>query len=606
MDVSKHPLGVVFDQTQRLHAPLFQRPYVWDEEKNWQPLWESIRELADANVSGFVRRPHFLGAIVLNQLTNATCQLPLREIIDGQQRLTSLQLALAAARDLCVERGIGNYANAFDKLTHNYSPLSDDPNEQFKVWPTNADREEFRTVMMAKSVSAVKSVQRPDSLMAKCYLFFYAAFGGWLTNGGTISGLHKALDRDLMFVIIDLGTEDDAQEIFQTMNALGTPLLPADLIKNFLFRRAELEEAPIAKLYSETWAVFDSAKSYWRQQIGIGHVSRPRIDAFLHHYLILMLAKDVNAGNLFSEFKGLTKQPPARTGEEHIKSIRDYAAVYHRFEQFSKLLPEGLFFSRLEGLETTTFHPLLLEVFRRYTDETGQAARRQICEHIESYLVRRMVCELSTRSYNQVVARLIKQLKESNDFSPEAIRDFLLAETADASRWPDDEQFRQAWMSLSFYKKLKRARVRMILEALELVLQHAKSEKLQLCGQLTIEHLLPQNWREYWPIPMSDPSAQVQHSPEQIRELEARRDTTLHRIGNLTLLTAALNPAISNGPWEAKRTEINKWAKLNLSLEAVTKTKWDEEEIDSRSAVLFGCAKEIWKRPAVKAAAAAM
>jgi hypothetical protein len=605
MDVSKHSLGVIFDHTERLHAPLFQRPYVWNEGKNWEPLWDSIRELAEANQNGKTRRPHFLGAIVLNQVPTQTCQLPLREVIDGQQRLTSLQLALGAARNLCAQRGIAKYAEAFKKLTSNYSPLSDDPDEQFKVWPTNTDRDQFRAVMLAQDANAVKAMETSDNLIASCYLYFDKMFTEWLEGGGQIAALHKALERDLMLVVIDLGTEDDAQEIFQTMNALGTPLLPADLIKNYLFRRAEAEECAVDKLYSETWSVFDSAKSYWRKEIGIGHVSRPRIDVFLHHYLVLKLGKDVSAGSLFSEFKRLAKQAASMNGADHIKSIRKYADVYHRFEQFSPSIPEGRFFSRLESLETTTFHPILLEVFKRYEGEAGAAARQEVCRHLESFLVRRMVCELSTRSYNQLVSKLIKQLNDADDFSPVAIREALLAEDAEAYRWPDDEEFRNAWMTLSFYRRLKRARLRMLLEALETAMQHAKSETLQLCGKLTIEHLLPQEWREHWPISNIDPTTNENRTEEMIRQLEATRETYVHRIGNLTLLTKSLNPAISNSAWDTKRAEISKWGKLNLSLEVVQNTHWDEGKIDNRSKALVDFAKDVWPIPTATMAAKA-
>src|SRR5687768_8377991 len=126
MNVDKLSLAKVFDPTVRLEAPLFQRPYVWIREQNWQPLWESVRSVADKRVSGIVPRPHFLGTIVLDQLNTPTGTVNARQIIDGQQRLTTLQVMFAVARDLCSIAGAERYQKAYAKLTDNDTPLSDD------------------------------------------------------------------------------------------------------------------------------------------------------------------------------------------------------------------------------------------------------------------------------------------------------------------------------------------------------------------------------------------------------------------------------------------------------------------------------------------------
>src|SRR5258708_2303791 len=85
--VDKLTIERIFDHTERLEAPLFQRPYVWTEDENWVPLWESIRSVAERRLAKQPRRPHFLGAIVLDQLTPPMGKLHARQIIDGQQRL---------------------------------------------------------------------------------------------------------------------------------------------------------------------------------------------------------------------------------------------------------------------------------------------------------------------------------------------------------------------------------------------------------------------------------------------------------------------------------------------------------------------------------------
>src|SRR5438105_9420831 len=89
---------MVFMQPQRLVVPLFQRPYVWNQESQWEPLWNDLVRVADRHLAGSqgANYPHFLGAVVLQQVPNQTGLMPERTIIDGQQRLTTLQLLLDA------------------------------------------------------------------------------------------------------------------------------------------------------------------------------------------------------------------------------------------------------------------------------------------------------------------------------------------------------------------------------------------------------------------------------------------------------------------------------------------------------------------------------
>src|SRR5918999_1209611 len=100
MDATKRSLGKIFSPPGRLMAPLFQRPYVWERRANWIPLWDAVQEAAKRRESRQKPRPYFLGAIVVEQLPNSIGTVETREIIDGQQRLTTLQVLLAAVRDI--------------------------------------------------------------------------------------------------------------------------------------------------------------------------------------------------------------------------------------------------------------------------------------------------------------------------------------------------------------------------------------------------------------------------------------------------------------------------------------------------------------------------
>jgi hypothetical protein len=119
----------LFERDVRYVVPLYQRPYVWNQKDQWEPLWEDIVVLLDHQVSGSLGPEgawsHFLGAIVLDQETRAPGSIPVYTLIDGQQRLTTLQVLLAAAANAAEGLGATNDADILRSLTRN-RPLKGD------------------------------------------------------------------------------------------------------------------------------------------------------------------------------------------------------------------------------------------------------------------------------------------------------------------------------------------------------------------------------------------------------------------------------------------------------------------------------------------------
>ena len=605
MNANKKSLGHIFDPSLRLVVPLFQRPYVWKHEATWMPLWESIHDVAERRLNGNPR-PHFLGAIVLDQLKTNTGEIDTRQIIDGQQRITTFQVLLAALRDLCKAAGDARYHKAFGKLTTNEVPLSDEADDVFKIWPTNADRNQFRAVMTAESPEKVRtefklkkkaSSGAQDNLIPHAYLYFYDTLGEWLGPSTEsafterLKVLWQAIKDDMQVVVIDLDDNDDAQVIFETLNALGTPLLPADLIKNFLFQSADLKNENVEALYDKYWKPFDQDSAFWREEVRQGRLKRPRIDLFLQHYLTLMKGDEVPATHLFAEFRDLARKRPTITAKDHLKSIHSYGAIFQKFMSgFSPDSPEGRFFYRLNELDTTTVFPVLLEVFKRAGGIPSDEVRAVLTD-LESFLVRRMVCGLTTKNYNILMRSLIQHLQSNDTFSAKAVRDFLLAQDAESTRWPKDEEFEKAWLSRPLYDALTRARVRIVLEALELAMYTDKTEKVVIDSKLTIEHVLPQEWDAYWSLPEG----------VQADQAMKRREGLLHTIGNLTLVTDRLNPAMSNGPWADKRAALSEHSSLAMNRKLCALETWNESTIERRAGELFELAKAIWTIPVAPA-----
>lgn len=137
----------LFDSEVQYIIPIFQRHYVWDQEEQWEPLWEDMKIKTDQRLSeeGETQQPsHFTGAIVIQQMETNVDEVRKYEIIDGQQRLTTFQIIFCALRDVCKSLGFGNIKTDVVRHIQNQGSLLDDLNdEQYKLIPTQLDKGSF-------------------------------------------------------------------------------------------------------------------------------------------------------------------------------------------------------------------------------------------------------------------------------------------------------------------------------------------------------------------------------------------------------------------------------------------------------------------------------
>lgn len=597
MQVGNITIRQLFQQDRRHVVPLYQRPYVWQEATQWRPLWDDIRSVADRLAVGHNTRSHFIGAIVLEYVPQHAGALEIRLVIDGQQRLTTIQLLLEAFYDYCSSIGADQHHRAIEKLVRNDDPMSSDPIERYKVWPTNVDQLHFQRVMEATSPPELKAMcdqpstkKRLDHPILDAYLFFFEAISTWAEEAAhereqRLTALIQTIRDHVTLVVIDVGKDDDAQVIFETLNARGTPLLPSDLVKNHLFHHAELEGEKLDSLYRQYWQPFDEDKQYWREEIGRGHAKRARIDLFLQNYLSLRIRDEVPVGHLYATFRENSAKADSGGARDKLQSLRRYSEIYKSFDKFEEGTRQAVFFRRLDALELATVHPYLLELFACHGCCAPEVV--EVLGVLESFLVRRLVCQLTTRSYGRFFIDLIATLDGPLDQLPSRVRSALLAASGESGRWPDDDEFRSGWLTTPLYRTVQRSRLRMLLEALDERLASKYGERYAIRDKLTVEHLLPQQWKTYWPLP-------VESTPDAV----SNREQLLHTLGNLTLLSAKLNPAVSNGAWESKICDIRLHSRLNLNshLHQTWPTIWDELTIQERGQRLFDEALVLWPR----------
>jgi hypothetical protein len=232
-----HPLRIIFGNPERLVVPLFQRPYVWTKQEQWEPLLADVRAVADRVATGGHVKGHFLGSVVLEQRLNNPGTLPQRHVIDGQQRLTTLQVLLRAASHAmaATAQTLGEDPKAEPRRTAdvisrqvealNVNANVVDAEEIYKVWPTNDDRAAYRLVMDTKGPEAIKTDLHK---LPTAYRYFHAAIAAYLEgdDGTRVRALGAALQDHLRMIVMSLDDGDEPQAIFETLNARGTPLLP--------------------------------------------------------------------------------------------------------------------------------------------------------------------------------------------------------------------------------------------------------------------------------------------------------------------------------------------------------------------------------------------
>ncbi|SFC32399.1 Uncharacterized conserved protein, contains ParB-like and HNH nuclease domains [Halobiforma haloterrestris] len=595
----------IFRKDTRYVVPRFQRPYVWSEEEHWQLLWEDLRLVVDelmerrAEASDRFERdeaqletsPHFLGAIVLDQQSNPTRKLETREIIDGQQRLITLQVLLSAAHKASIDLDHGESASMLEKLMYNDKDLTSTETDRLKVWPIEADQDAFTDVMALSDPESEVSELDGDENLHECFRYFREQIRDWAEEDDQppeehLDALVTTLWHLLRIVVIDLESNDDAQVIFETLNARGTPLLAADLIKNYLFREATIEQNDPGELHDEYWKQFDQDE--WREEVSQGRLDRPKIDVFIMHWLTMQMGQQVRAKKLFPAFRKFLDRTDLST-EEILQNIDYYSSIYEDISEPDRDTREGVFFHRLDVLDTTTPYPVLLWIFGQ--QDIPPAQRVKAIEAIESWLMRRMLCRLTSKNYNKIFIDLLEELKRSDDDRVgDKVVEFLHDKEGESDYWPTDDDLMNTMMERQYWARVNQRRLKMVFSAIERELRDTGySETLEFTQDLEIEHILPQEWSHHWELPGE--------KPREVERIE--RDEAKNKIGNLTILTDKLNPSVSNAAWDVKREAIEEHTVLRVNRYLVTNwsDEWNENTIAERGKWLAEKASEVWAGP---------
>lgn len=541
----------------QFEIPIFQRTYSWTRRECRQ-LWEDILRTGGTDTI----QAHFIGSIVYIQAdVHRVINPPPVQVIDGQQRLTTVMLILEAlARHLGVSEPVGGFSAKKVRERYLINPL-EEGERSFKLLLTQTDKESLLALMRQGPKPRESSVRIEEN---------FGFFQEWIKDlGDDLEPLCKGLEK-LMIVDIALTRgQENPQLIFESMNSTGLDLTQADLIRNFILMG--LEPRQQREIYEEHWRPME---------LNFGQETNSAdFDGFMRHYLTVKMGEIPTIRAVYKAFKNHAQAYIAGEGGigALVADIQTFAKYYCKMalnqEQDKELAAA---FRDLRDLKVDVAYPFLLELYHDYASET--LSGRDFAEAVklvESYVFRRAVCGLPTSSHNNTFATLGRLLDKERYL--ESLQANLLT-LPSYRRFPSDEEFKRELSERDLYNFSRRS---YWLRRLE---NDGRKERVPI--EYTIEHILPQNenlstrWRKAL-------------GPDWDRV----QKTWVHTLGNLTL--TGYNPEFSDRPFPEKRDMPGgfKESPIRLNQGLGRTTEWNEDAIRERARILAGQALRVWRRP---------
>lgn len=543
-------------QERQFVIPIYQRVYSWEKEQCKQ-LWDDIIKTGgNDQMNG-----HFIGSIIfVHDGTYSTNHNELL-IIDGQQRLTTITLLFIALRNYLNDEDEFLKKFSRQKIRNRYLINSDEKGDKkFKLILSEPDKDTL--------LSLIDENRRKPSEPSLKIMENFRLFEEWIRkNTGKLETIFKGLEK-LMVVEISLERgKDNPQLIFESTNSTGEDLTQTDLIRNYILMGLEPEKQEI--FY----------KKYWRAVEEDFKQNKKLFDQFVRHYLTIKTREIPNINKVYAALKDY-RQKEGIGIEVLLQDLQKYCGYFCQIafkKEADKDLNKALGF--LVDLEMDVIYPLLLELYSDYSDGVlSKADFIPIIALIESYICRRAVCGLGTNSLNKVFPSFTKHIQKNEYFESLKAHFGYLTEK---QRFPNNDEFKDCFITIDFYKFKKREYFFERLENFE------RKERVYT-HEYTTEHIMPQTLEEEWEKDLGE-------------NFQAIHDKYLHTIGNLTL--TGYNTEYSNKSFQEKQGMEGgfKDSPLRLNQGLRDLESFGEEEIKKRANDLADLALKIWTYPKLDA-----
>ena len=542
---------------KRFVIPVYQRNYDWKTE-NCKQLFDDLKKVIKTH-----RKSHFFGSIV--SVYNPDGENMEFQIIDGQQRLTTISLLLLAMYNL-IKNGIiaAEQGNLADKIYRTY--LIDEwqnDDTRIKLKPVKNDQTAFGK-LFDDETEHVK-----DSNVTINYRYFYERIQ---RQELTMDELFEAIRR-LEIISITLNQDDNPQLIFESLNSTGVALSEGDKIRNFILMGLPTKQQN--NFYEKYWNKIEVCTGY-------------EVSAFVRDYLSVKQQSTPSLNKIYFTFKAYVEDEALET-EGLLADLLAYAKLYEILLKGNTANRQlNACITRLNRLESTVTRPFFLEVLRLFTEgKLSIDDTATIFLITENYLFRRTMCELPTNALNKIFLMLHKEIVRYDGTDDNYLEKFkyALLSKRERARFPDDIDFAEAIDTRQVYQMNAKNKL-YILERFENAGTEEDKDVYRHLddGTYSIEHIMPQHLTPVWVKELGEDYLQI-------------HGIWLHRMANLTL--TAYNSKYSNSSFADKKTMKDGYLQsgIRMNQRIAQKEKWGLAELEERSQYLIKQALEIWPTP---------
>lgn len=563
MNAVPSSIAQVFEGQKQYVIPVFQRTYEWGKNR-WESFWQDIYAISEENDANLT---HFIGPMVTIPNANPI-EIPKFLVIDGQQRLMTLTIILAALRDRSKKLGFDKIENSINTNTLLF--MNTKGENIIKIVPRIRDRDTMANILTGNLSQIDQNV-----LLAQAYYYFLDAIEQLTPqqpslfderNDVIIDRLYNAVNQRLKVVMITIDNSDNPSNIYESLNFKSEKLSDADLIRNYVFMKLgpveEQEKFDIAhwKPFEE---LFDFVEAEKRNDV---------LTDFYYRYLICKTeytARKMLYVHFTKYIDGFLKK---HTRVELVSELTKYARFFISITNHctDPSLEEALM--RFRQLGTDTAIPMVLSIYDNF--ENGQVNKTNFVKMLrltESFVLRRFILRMRSRGYGLDFA-----IAREHSTSLINLKKYYIEKGL-----PADDQIKEVLPKFEFYLRDPKY-CRFVLTEIEKLFGH--KEKVDLSDKaVQIEHVMPQELTQSWREMLGE-------------NADEKHEIYLHTLGNLTL--TGYNPELSNHSFVEKRSEYQQ-SNIQLNRYFAKHDQWTDIEITERTAELANRFIDIWEGPEI-------
>jgi len=545
--------------------PVYQRNYDWTNTECRELLNDII------SVETESRGTHFIGSIVfIHEGTYSTSEVKELIIIDGQQRLTTINILYVALYRFAKETNrIHDAERIFNMFLTNQYVRNE--SSKLKLKQTDASSVAFDAIINGR-----ESDNLPYSNVIENFNFFRS----FITNENfetILNGLNR-----LIFVEISLERDkDDPQRIFESLNSTGLDLSQSDLIRNFILM--DLPHKEQKQIFENIWnPIEENARSISKK--------KPLVSEFIRDYLTLKTKKIPNKNKVYPEFKKIYSNKKEDNFLQDLENMKSLSFHYRKFinpstENDQEIRRELEYIDRLE---INVVYPFLLQVYE--DKDNGIITREElirVLKLIQTYAWRRFIVGLPTNALNKIFMTLYSEVDTEEYYY--SIAKSLLKKKGSA-KFPRNEEVKLALRDKDLYNTQAKNRNYLF----ELLENYNNREYVNTNSELiTIEHIFPQTPTSEWSESLNR------------EDFYSLKEKYLNTIANLTL--SGNNGALSNKDFRSKKymnadglEQGYNFSRLWLNSFLKSIDDWNVESYNQRFELIFERFLKVWEYPSVE------